>query len=42
MAGIVGVWVWFVPGAREIAEVDMGNLVIEMEFVLDGGEGAED
>jgi hypothetical protein len=31
-----------VVGAGEIAEVDMGYFVIGMEFVLDGGEGAED
>jgi hypothetical protein len=31
-----------VVGAGEIAEIDMGNLVFGMEFMLDGGEGAED
>jgi hypothetical protein len=42
LAGIVGVWSWFVPGAGEIAEVDADYFVIGMEFVLDGGEGAEE
>jgi hypothetical protein len=31
-----------VVGAGEIAEVDADYFVIGMEFVLDGGEGAED
>jgi hypothetical protein len=35
-------WVWFVPGAWEIAEVDLDNLVLGMEFALNGGEGTEE
>jgi hypothetical protein len=31
-----------VPGAGEIAEVDMGYFIFGMEFMLDGGKGAED
>jgi hypothetical protein len=42
LAGIVGMWVWFVPGAWEIAEVDLDNLVLGMEFALNGGEGTEE
>jgi hypothetical protein len=42
LAGIVGMWVWFVPGAWEIAEVDLDNLVLGMEFALHGGEGTEE
>jgi hypothetical protein len=42
LAGIVLRWVWRAPGAGEIAEVDLDNLVLGMEFALDGGEGAEE